>query len=220
VNPRLSWLVCLFLLLPGALPAAAQRFSYGVKAGVPITGFLGTPTSQNSPYPLYKASINRYAAGGTVELHLPFGFGIEIDGIYRHYGYSNGPYTSDKTSTGDWEFPILAKYRLPGKSVRPYVDAGISVDTLSGTTQTESLALLATQGRLVTTTTSDPIEFNESTTTGFVAGAGIDVRIRPLHIQPEVRYTRWSDRHFQDPGSPHYLLGKLDQVESLAGIAF
>jgi len=134
--PVAAWL---FLLLSGAQFASAQLFSYGAKAGVPLTNFLGTPASS------YTGSINRYAIGGTVEARLPWNLAIEVDGIYRHYGYSGGPWLADKTSTGDWEFPILAKYRFAKGAVRPYADAGFAIDTLSGTSQTESFAIPLTR---------------------------------------------------------------------------
>jgi hypothetical protein len=206
--------VCLFLPLLGAPRASAQLFLYGVKAGVPLTKFLDTPTS------IYASSINRYAIGGTVEARLPWNLAIEIDGIYRHYGYSAGPYTADKTSTGDWEFPILAKYRFARGSVRPYADAGIAIGTLSGTTQTETLIMLWSQERPYTTTTSDPIELRRTTIAGWATGGGIDLRVRRLHIQPEVRFTRWNGRHFLNSGPPQSLLSNRNQAEFLLAIAF
>ena len=86
-------------------------------------------------------------------MRLPFSMGVEVYALYRHYGCSGGPYTSNKTTTGDWEIPILAKYRLPGKLPRPFVAAVPVVDTLIGTSQTRSLIL--TEGRLVTNTRKD-----------------------------------------------------------------
>lgn len=208
--------VCLFLPLSGARLASAQSFSFGVKAGVPLTNFLITP-----PASAYTSSINRYAVGGTVEARLPWNLAIEIDGIYRHYGYSGGPWTADKTSTGDWEFPILVKYRFAKGPVRPYADAGLAVDTLTGTTQTTTFVVPLTLPPLILTgATSDPYELSRSTTTGLVTGAGIDVRAGWLHVQPEARFTRWNARHFLQPGSPQFLLGNLNQVEFLLGIAF
>jgi hypothetical protein len=210
-----NWRYGLAIFVAIASPGSAQLFSAGVKAGVPATNFLG-----NADY--YSPTMNRYIVGGTVELRLPLGLGVEVDALYRHYGYSGGSYTSDKTTMGDWEFPILAKYRLPGRILRPFVDAGPAVDTLSGTSQTTSLLL--TDNQLVTNTTSSPGELNQRTIAGFVAGAGADLHAARLHVLPELRYTRWKDEHFeytQSPPAPHFALhSNLNQVEFLLGITF
>src|SRR5215472_16499291 len=76
-----SWLV--FLVL--AAPACAQPFSFGVKAGVPATDFFDAVRSNNLGY---FSTTNRYIVGGTAELHLPLGFGVEFDVLYRHLHYN------------------------------------------------------------------------------------------------------------------------------------
>ncbi|HMD71068.1 MAG TPA: hypothetical protein VKF41_06970 [Bryobacteraceae bacterium] len=73
--------------------------------------------------------------------------------------------------------------------------------------------------QILTGTTSDPFELSRCTTTGLVAGAGIDVRAGWLHIQPEARFTRWNAGHFLAPG-PFQLLSNLNQVEFLVAITF
>ena len=80
-------------------------------------------------------------------MRLPFGFGVEFDALYRHLNYTSFHIGSNpigsvdflvnsSTTSGAWEFPLLAKYHFPTKIVRPYVAAGIAWDTLSGLTQT------------------------------------------------------------------------------------
>jgi hypothetical protein len=64
-----------------------------------------------------------------------------FDARYRHLNYTNFFNSADilvntATTSGAWEFPLLAKYRFPGKVVRPYVAAGVAWDTLSGLGQT------------------------------------------------------------------------------------
>ena len=71
----------LFLLIAGAAGAFCQPFSFGVKAGVPLTDFLSATENQNVRY---VTATNRYIGGVTAELHLPFGLGVEVDALYRH----------------------------------------------------------------------------------------------------------------------------------------
>lgn len=205
----------LFLVLLGALSVCAQPFSpfsFGVKGGVPFSDALNVIRNPEN----YEATTNRYIIGPTVELHLPFGLGVEVDALYRHLSYTTSdlPFLS-RTSSGDWEFPLLAKYRFPSKLVKPYVDAGIAFDTLTGLSQTVTETIF---GATSTFTTSHPPELNKSTTEGFVMGAGIDVHLLVLHILPEVRYTRWGAQHFLSPNGG--LSSSQNQAELLVGITF
>src|SRR5712692_8864542 len=99
----------LFLLLLGAAAAVAQPFSFGVKAGVPLTDFLSTVQSPNFGY---NSNTKRYIVGPTVELRLPFGLGIELDALYRRMDYTStsnfiDAFTSGSTTGNAWEFPLL-----------------------------------------------------------------------------------------------------------------
>lgn len=150
-----------------ATVAWCQPFSAGVKVGVPLTDFLSTVNGTTS------ATTNRYLIGVTAELHLPLGLGIEGDAIYRHFSFQNiltlgrpvdagGSGTSTVTETGsngNWEFPLLLKYRFPTKIVHPFIDGGVAWDTLTGVSN-------AAQGGLA------PVR---KTVNGIVMGAGIDV---------------------------------------------
>ena len=113
----------------------AQPFSGGIKGGLPLTDFVNTVQSGAA------TTTSDYIVGPMVELHLPFGLGVEFDALYRHFNYttpasSTASALSTLTSSGDWEFPLLAKYKFPGKIVRPYVEAGVAWDALSGLSST------------------------------------------------------------------------------------
>src|ERR1035438_428474 len=118
--------------------------------------------------------------GGTGEARLPFGLGVEVDVLYRHFRYSQSSGVSNLTSnitnidttSGAWEFPVLAKYRFKGKILRPFVDGGVAWDKLSGLTQTVK-NVVATVSH--STTTSSPTELANSTTRGYVLGDRKDV---------------------------------------------
>ncbi len=203
----------LFLLLFGAAAALGQPFSFGVKAGVPLDDFLNAARSQQFAF---NSTTNRYIVGPTAELHLPFGLGIEFDVLYRRFDYNGngtlaGVVTSSSAAGNAWEFPLLAKYRLPMKIVHPYVDGGVAWDKLSGLTQTITR-------NFTTTTASTPAELNTTATRGFVMGAGLDVKVLVVHLSPEIRYTRWGAQHFIDPNG--LLHSNQNQGEFLLGITF
>ncbi len=187
---------------------------------MPMTDFLNAARTQN-----FSASTttNRYIVGATAELRLPFGLGVEMDVLYRHFRYSSSGgiggitsnFTTRDTTAGAWEFPLLAKYRFPGKIVRPFVDAGVAWDKLSGLTQTvKSVAANVTNS----TSTSAPFELSKDVTRGFVMGGGLDLKVLVIHISPEVRFTRWGAKHFIDPNG--LLNSKQNQAEFLVGITF
>jgi opacity protein-like surface antigen len=188
-------------------------FSFGVRAGVPLTEFLDAAQSQQFAF---NSTTNRYILGPTAELHLPFGLGVEFDILYRRFDYKGngtlaGVVTSSSASGNAWEFPLLAKYRIPMKIVHPYVDAGVAWDTLSGLTQ-------AITRNSITTTTSTPAELNTTATRGFVMGAGLSVKVLVIHLSPEIRFTRWGAQHFIDPNG--LLHSNVNQGEFLLGITF
>ena len=206
--------LCLFLLATAA--ALAQPFSVGVKAGVPLTDFF---TALRSPTLGYSSVTNRYIIGPTAELHLPFGLGVEFDVLYRHLDYASSGnlvdiFVNQRTTAGAWEFPLLLKYRIPSRILRPYVDAGIAWDTLSGLKN--DISRLGVP--LGSTSGGNPAELQNTTTKGFVIGAGIDVHALVLHLSPEIRYTRWGAQHFADVNG--LLRSNQNQGEFLLGITF
>ncbi|HMC61785.1 MAG TPA: outer membrane beta-barrel protein [Candidatus Solibacter sp.] len=210
----------LFLLLFGAAAAFSQPFSFGLKGGLPMTDFLNTAQSGNFSF---TSNTNRYIVGPTAELRLPFGLGVEIDVLYRHFSYTGSggitgitaTFLNSSTTANAWEFPLLVKYRLPGKIIHPYVDGGVAWDTLSGLTQAVTSTVAGITSK---SSTGSPPELSNTTSRGFVLGAGIDVKALVIHISPEVRYTRWGARHFLDPNG--LLSSNQNQAEFLLGITF
>jgi hypothetical protein len=153
---RLSFgLRIVFVLLLGSEPVLAQRFSIGVKGGVPLSDpiqFGNTVLIQT-----YSSKPNRYTIGPTIEVSgLPFGLGIEVDALYKHVHYNYASHTgsyipifrptggsgmneqfSDFAYAFDrWEFPILGKYRLTRIAVSktPYALGGFNINRLSRAT--------------------------------------------------------------------------------------
>jgi hypothetical protein len=135
---------------------------------------------------------------------LPFGLSVEADALYRpmdlkvtqttSHGTLVLPYSTTLLSRIDvWEFPILAKYRLPLPLMKPYIEAGPSFRATGA-----SLA-------------------QHMSGAGVSAGVGIETHIGPLQIAPEVRYTHWgSDGAYN---VPYHAAPYPNQIEFLAGLA-
>ncbi|MGP8247178.1 MAG: outer membrane beta-barrel protein [Bryobacteraceae bacterium] len=188
----------------GAVVCMAQPFSAGIKGGLPLTDFVNTVESGAA------TTSSDYVIGPMVELRLPFSLGVEFDALYRHFNYTTpassvGSALSTVTSSGDWEFPLLAKYRFHGKLARPYVEAGVAWDALSG--------LKSSVEHVV----APPPPEQNSVTMGFVMGAGIDIHVLVLHIAPEIRFTRWTSGHFN---IANVVNSNQNQAEVLVGVTF
>jgi opacity protein-like surface antigen len=206
----------LSLLMAGV--GLAGPLSVGIRGGIPLTDFFDNVNNGNF---VLTSTTNRYIIGPTVELRLPAGFGVECDALYRHLNYSSSfnavdVFTNNRTTGNAWEFPLLAKYRLATPLVKPYVDAGVAFDTLSGLKQT--IVSTLAPNRQTTTTTSNPRELSKGTTTGFVIGFGVDIKAIVLHVSPEFRYTRWGSSHFTIPNGS--ALSNQNQAEFLVGFTF
>jgi opacity protein-like surface antigen len=209
----------LLLFLMGAgIAGAAGPFSVGIRGGIPLTDFFNNIDNGNF---VLQSANNRYIVGPTAELRLPFGFGIEVDALYRRLNYNASlnlvdVFTNNRTTGNAWEFPLLAKYRFATPIVKPYVDAGIAFDTLSGVNQT--IVTTVFPNRQTTSTTSSPAELSNSTTTGFVIGLGAEVKAIFVRISPEIRYTHWGSPHFKVPNGS--TLSNQSQAEFLVGFTF
>ena len=143
--------------------------------------------------------------GPTVALHMPLGFSLEFDALYRNVGvdYSaSGSTATQSVSANSWQFPLLIQWAfLPGP-VKPFVDGGVSFQHLTGL------------GKL-----TNPSQVINDPTVGFAFGAGIQFKIKRLRIEPEFRYTRWGSRVFEDPLST-ILNNNRNQGDFLVGITF
>jgi hypothetical protein len=214
----------LMLVVFGGDPSAAQPFSFGVKAGVPVADLGYAQYGFHFPV---QTVTNRYFIGPTAEVTLPFGFGVEVDAIYRHFRYTTsgaraGASSTARTVGNAWEFPFLAKRRFGKRSVRPYMDAGIAIDWVYGR-QTGSETLVTPTLPPVTTVT--PLDWSlsadNSVVAGVALGGGLELGAGVLHFSPEIRYTRWFTPHFIGGGGEFgALASQQNQVEVMVGITF
>ena len=218
------------LLMFSSAAALAQpvSFGFGVKGGLPLTDFIDTVSGSRTTV---SSVTNRYIVGPTVELRLPFGLGVEADALYRHFSYNSTASLVDvlatlRTTSNDWEFPLLLKKRFRGVGpVRPFVDAGVSFNKITGLTQTVSN--LVFPNRLTTTSNSNPAELKNDFTAGFTLGGGLEIHLLILRISPEIRYTRWGNQQFSGifpagvtSGIGASLTSNQNQAEFLVGFTF
>ncbi|MGA2273447.1 MAG: outer membrane beta-barrel protein [Bryobacteraceae bacterium] len=204
----------LFLLLPIAGAALAQPFSAGLKAGLPLTDFLNTVQGTST------TATDRYLVGPEVEVRLPHGLSVEFDVLYRHFSYTNilnpsGNETVSTGSSGNWEFPLVAKYKFPSKIVRPYVEAGVAWDTLLGLKNTANN--VACSLNVCNNVLIAPPTATSKGTMGVVIGGGLDVHAIVVHVAPEIRFTRWAQEYFNLSG---VLNSSKNQAEVLVGFTF
>ena len=110
----------------------------------------------------------RYAIGPELDIGLPFGFGIEVDALYRHEGYQVPAYSALEYHRTSWEFPFLLKKSLSFPVIKPFVEAGYAPRAMEQS-------------------------FDSGPSHGIVIGGGIQFGIGRLRLSPAVRYTRWSN---------------------------
>ncbi len=194
-----------------AAPVFGQRLALGVKGGVRATNdFLsGSATSESK----------RYVVGPAVEFLLPHRLGIEVNALYRRFGYrdSGGSFFSSFTERNrgnSWEFPMLLKYRFVG---RLYAAGGYAPRTINGSGTAEFVDADFAGLRLVRTRNTD----FDSVSHGAVVGAGIEFGSERLRFSPEFRYTRWKDKAIDIQGSRGFMVqSNQNQIDVLLGVTW
>jgi hypothetical protein len=131
--------IVLFAILITSPLASAEHVSAGVIGGAGLTNDFQSatiPADGSSPYFAFYSHSKDYVAGGLIELKLPLHLSVEADALYRplNYAYSFS-YTNPSGTGGSshpsvavitWEFPVLAKYRIPMRIIKPFFEAGPS----------------------------------------------------------------------------------------------
>jgi hypothetical protein len=216
--------------------ACGQSFSFGLKAGVPITEYFQTghyayavgPSEYT--YGDYSQATRRYTFGVSAEWHPWQSLGFEVDALYKRMGYvsfeysfNDGPiyiYALD-VKGNSWEFPVLAKYRFR-RGLHPYVASGGAfryIGPVRGRGSNVFDGHLLPGGAITVTPidTRNPPELDTRFFPGIVGAGGIELRVGRFRLLPEVRYTRWMT-NLPDYALPLSL--KSNQVEFLVGWLF
>ena len=124
----------------------------------------------------------RLIIGPMVEFRLPQNWSVEVDALHRELRSTTttllspgfelpdgsrltmiGPFTRTHTT---WEFPMLAKYRIPVSKLNAFVALGPSLRPAGTGTGLSHL--------------------------GIAAGAGVEMQLLGINLAPTLRYTRWS----------------------------
>jgi hypothetical protein len=180
-------LLC-FLVIAGF--TFAQPLGAGLKIGVPATdAFKVFPLPT---FAVFTAESPRYLVGPYVELRLPAKMAVEVDALYRSYDFRSAGVGASASS---WEFPVLVKHRFFASPVRPYFEAGPSFSRLSDI----KLSSL-----------------NHLSNYGIVVGGGLEFNLFLIKVSPEVRYTGWAFRNFDDP----QIQSNRNQLAVLVGFGF
>ncbi len=194
----------ILLLITLALNSQAEGpIIFGVRGGVPFTDMLSSLTSGLGSF----ASTQRFEVGPTVGLRLPLGFSVEGDALYNRQTLKLGQFSgfnAFSTRSDSWQFPVMLKFTGGGQFIAPVVGAGVSVRHINNFGDVPSYL------------------FNSSTeqnTVGFVAGGGLRIKVGPLNITPEVRYTRWGGSSFSQ-SLVNLLPLNRNEASVLVGITF
>jgi hypothetical protein len=219
-------------------------FSIGVKGGIPFSDASGVRPdsgciSIGCAFFNFSSETKRYTLGPTIELRLPLGFALEADALYSRLSYDTFrfgslfvPANDESTFTSikleRWQFPILVKWRYGNHRVRPFVDGGLSVDHISGidgrTTliSHDSFSPLPVQIQSESFGSPGAAGLSSRDRNGGVLGGGIELHaVGPIHLTPEVRYTRWASSPLVPfPPFPNVTGTNLNELTFLLGITF
>jgi hypothetical protein len=204
--------ISLLLMVTGRLPLLGQSLFLGGQGGFrAVDDFQFAATSQS----------RRYVVGPAVQVNLPLSFAIEFEALYRRQGYStsNGTalYTSSiRESDNVWEFPLLARYRIPLHGM--FADVGWAPRIMSGYSD-ESGSYLSTPATY--TYYSRRIRMDWPTTHGLVVGGGTQFVAGHMEFAPEARYIRWNRQAVYGyfPDGPSYGSNQ-NQLDFMLGISW
>jgi hypothetical protein len=201
--------------------ANAQIISVGIIGGAPFNDVVtsGFPSAAIQATP----QSTNFTAGASLQLNLPARFRVEGDFLYRPYdlrlvssfiGPVGGQTTTSITGS-QFRIPLLFQYRFNTGLVKPFVEAGISVDHLNHISATSTSVLFLT-GNSATFPGGIPLsgsgQLIQQTHAGIVAGGGVDIKIPFVRLSAEARFTRQGE-YFRD-------VSNLNEAEFLLGIHF
>ncbi len=194
----------------------AQIFSFGVKGGLPVSSVTDSGSAISRISQTFSFEMKRYTVGPTVEARIPFGFRVEVDGLYQRVGLQsfsgpapNGQLMQIGERVNAWEIPMLLKRRFTHDRFAPYISAGAALRTVGDVhydvLTTPDFPGAAPARQRFTQASGEPLAV------GIVAAGGVSIKMLPVRIEPEVRYTHWTSQR---------LLPTTEQVEVLIGLTF
>lgn len=190
---------------------AQSPFIIGVRGGVPLNTAIQIANNNGN----FSSASNDYVVGPTIGVRLPLGFSVALDALYTGLSIkATGASTGSGVSTGlsasaaSWEFPVLARYTAGHGFVAPFVGAGVSVRHLGD---------FGNVGSFVTNSSSSTV--TSSTGIGFAIDGGLQFKVGPLHLSPEIRYTHWGSNQISNAFSSVFHTNS-DEAQVLVGLTF
>lgn len=195
----------LIIIVVGAISClcGATAFAQSISIGAVIGGYANRDfVSHYIPISGFNSLTSISDAGGyilgpAVDVHFNRRFSVGLDALYKplHYKesatfYPDGSIGYAPATVVTWQFPVMARYRIPVGAATVVLEGGPS---------------FRTAGNLNNTAPSHQ---------GISAGAGIEGRWRALTLAPSLRYTRWAKDRNPFPRS-YEVQTRSDQVEFL-----
>jgi opacity protein-like surface antigen len=180
--PGLFVLACLAVPLQAQLP-----IGFGLKGGARLSDF--TSDYSNSTVGQTTKQDHIYTIGPYAELHLPVGFSIEADLLYKKSGATLEAIANGTTSVSrqfnfdSFDLPILLKKRFGEKALffRPFLEGGIAnryATGLPGSTSSTDPLTAGTHGG-----------WQE----GITLGGGVEFKVLLVKVSGELRWTRYGN---------------------------
>ena len=197
-------------------PLWSQSVSVGVLGGVQATGVFPELEGLAST-----AAAGRLVAGPAVAIGLSHGFGIEFNALYRRqawsWTYSYVDFAKYSHTDNVWEFPLLGTFRIPGRAIHPYIEAGWAPRIMRGSVDWNASIFNYTTGAYTQYSTHGSTAW--PTTHGLVIGGGFEMPAGPLRILPEVRYTHWNRPAINENLLPGiYAISSQNQFDIFIGV--
>jgi hypothetical protein len=185
-----------------------------VKGGLPLTATSDTGREVGRYTAQTSFQLKRYTVGPTVEIGLPWHLRLEADALYKHVRQDrfSGPAPSgtliqQSTRAGIWEIPLLLKYRWDLRGYRPFVTAGSTLRRVGELDieiiQTPTFPGYQAMRYRHTVSSGEPVRV------GVTLGGGLSWGLRVLRLEPELRYTHWTSKHW---------MATREQLEFLLGL--
>jgi opacity protein-like surface antigen len=184
-----------------------------------------------------QALTRHYAVGPVIDVRLPGNFGLDVGVMYEQIdqqsanvflvGFNcltceDGPYAVTQSQSvsrvgRSWEYPVAIQYHFSAPAMlRPYVEGGHSYNHLSGIFLNPTF-IRYNQSAPLPQLVSAPYATNMNRS-GFLFGAGVEIKLPLIHLTPGFRYSRYdkvqfpeadfpNQTTFQSPNSLDFLVG-------------
>jgi opacity protein-like surface antigen len=186
---------------------AESPIIFGVRGGVPLNDVVSTVQTAGS----LSSATDNYVVGPTIGIRLPLGFSVAGDALFTRLSLtrnSSASSTSVSASANSWEFPVLARFTVGSGFLAPFVGAGVSVRHLSD---------FSNVGPFLTGSSTSSV--TSSAGVGFVVGGGLQFKLGPVHVSPEIRYTHWGSNQISDAFS-NVIRTNSNAGQVLVGVTF